>query len=60
MVGYGTSGDGYHITHPHPSGQGAALAMQSAIRQSDSELHDIVYINAHATSTPIGQAGNEK
>lgn len=54
MRGYGLSGDGNHITAPHESGDGARRAMQSAIAQSGLALSDIGYINAHATSTPLG------
>ncbi|CAH0485547.1 unnamed protein product [Peronospora farinosa] len=52
--GYGLSGDGNHITAPHESGDGARRAMQSAIAQSGLALSDVGYINAHATSTPLG------
>ncbi|CAI5744319.1 unnamed protein product [Peronospora destructor] len=54
MRGYGLSGDGNHITAPPESGDGARRAMQSAIAQSGLALSDIGYINAHATSTPLG------
>lgn len=52
--GYGLSGDGHHITSPHPAGAGAALAMQRAMRGSGIPPGSICYINAHATSTPVG------
>ncbi|CAH0475743.1 unnamed protein product [Peronospora belbahrii] len=52
--GYGLSGDSNHITAPLESGDGARRSMQSAIAQSGLALTDIGYINAHATSTPLG------
>jgi 3-oxoacyl-[acyl-carrier-protein] synthase II len=52
--GYGLSGDGHHITAPHPEGIGAALAMQRALQGSGLCSSDVAYINAHATSTPVG------
>lgn len=54
MRGYGISSDSNHITAPHESGDGARRAMQSAVAQSGLALSDIGYINAHATSTPLG------
>ena len=52
--GYGLSGDSNHMTAPTESGDGARRAMQSAIAQSGLAVSDIGYINAHATSTPLG------
>lgn len=54
ICGYGLSGDGYHITSPSPNGEGAILAMKSALKDANLESHNVDYINAHATSTPIG------
>jgi 3-oxoacyl-[acyl-carrier-protein] synthase II len=54
VVGYGLSGDAYHVTAPHPEGSGAFRSMQMAMRKSGLELGDIDYINAHGTSTPLG------
>jgi 3-oxoacyl-[acyl-carrier-protein] synthase II len=54
VIGYGLSGDAYHVTAPHPEGDGAFRSMQMAIRKSGLALEDIDYINAHGTSTPMG------
>jgi 3-oxoacyl-[acyl-carrier-protein] synthase II len=51
VVGYGLSGDAYHVTAPHPEGKGAELAMRMALRKSGLEPRDIDYVNAHGTST---------
>jgi 3-oxoacyl-[acyl-carrier-protein] synthase II len=54
LVGYGMSGDAYHVTAPHPEGSGGYRAMEIAMRRSGLALSDIDYINAHGTSTPLG------
>lgn len=54
LVGWGMSGDAYHITSPHPTGAGASLAMKLALKQAELSPDKIDYINAHGTSTPMG------
>ncbi len=54
LIGYGSSGDGYHITAPDPSGDGAVQAMKSALDNAQISPQDVEYINAHGTSTQLG------
>jgi len=54
LVGYGAASDAYHIAATHPEGLGAILAMNSALADSGLTPGDVTYINAHATSTPVG------
>ncbi len=54
VVGYGLSGDAYHVTSPAEDGDGGFRAMKAAIKRANIALEDIGYINAHGTSTPLG------
>lgn len=54
LVGFGRSADAFHITDPHPEGKGAALAMTAAMKDAQINPEQVGYINAHGTSTPVG------
>ena len=54
IIGFGTSSDAYHMTAPPEDGRGAALAMSNAINDAEIDTSEIDYINAHGTSTPLG------
>ena len=54
LVGFGMSGDAFHITAPPADGAGAALCMSNALRDAGMAAEDIQYVNAHGTSTPVG------
>lgn len=57
LVGYGTTADAYHMTAGPEDGDGAKRAMQAAIRQAGISASEIQHLNAHATSTPVGDKG---
>jgi len=54
LIGAGITSDAHHVTQPDPQGRGAARAMRAALVDSDRRAGDVVHINAHATSTPLG------
>ncbi len=60
LAGFGLSGDAYHMTSPIPGGKGAALCMENAMRNACVNPQDIDYINAHGTSTPLGDVAESQ
>lgn len=60
IVGTGLTGDAYHMTGPHPEGDGARRAMSIAIQEAGLQLSDIDHINTHGTSTPLGDVAELK
>ncbi len=60
LVGYGMSGDGYHMTSPPADGEGAARCMVNALKNAELDPEDVDYINAHGTSTPLGDVAETR
>lgn len=60
LVGYGMSGDAYHMTSPPASGEGAARCMRNALNDAHLNAEDVGYINAHGTSTPAGDVAETR
>jgi len=60
VLGYGTSNDAYHLAAPEPEATGVALMMRSALERAGVEPERVGYINAHGTSTPLGDAAETK
>jgi 3-oxoacyl-[acyl-carrier-protein] synthase II len=60
VAGYGLSADAHHLTAPHPEGEGVALAMRQALASAGLDPSAIDHVNAHATSTPVGDDGEAR
>lgn len=60
VIGFGMSGDAYHVTLPPADGEGARKCMAAALRDAGIDAEDIDYLNAHGTSTPAGDIGETK
>ncbi|MBL9152137.1 MAG: beta-ketoacyl-ACP synthase II [Verrucomicrobiales bacterium] len=60
LAGYGVSADAYHLTSPHPEGEGASRCMEMALRHAGISPTDVQYVNAHGTSTSLGDVCETK
>ena len=60
VVGYGATGDAYHLTAPAPEGEGAQRAMRRALKDANLDVDEVQYINAHGTSTPANDLNETK
>lgn len=60
IVGHGATSDAYHITAPHPEGDGAYNSMKMAVENAGVAFNEVGYVNAHGTSTPLGDIGETK
>lgn len=60
IVGHGATSDAYHITAPHPEGDGAYNSMKMAVESAGVPFNEVGYVNAHGTSTPLGDIGETK
>src|SRR5207244_218024 len=60
LVGYGVSSDAAHMTEPDPTGESPARAMRMALESGGVDPTEVGYVNAHATSTPLGDAAETK
>lgn len=60
LLGFGMSGDAYHMTGPSPGGEGASKCMDNALRNAALNAEDVDYLNAHGTSTPLGDVAETK
>ena len=60
LLGFGESGDAYHMSSPHPEGEGALMAMQAALQKADVTAEAIEYINLHGTGTQANDSAESK
>lgn len=60
LIGYGVSADAYHLTSPHPEGDGARRCMEMALKHAQVNREDVEYVNAHGTSTGLGDVCETK